>query len=205
MNKVLLVIFIVIIGALGSMLLGSQQPAQSPQELRVEVLPTQSPPSLLQKTPTLTPPSATFAATVVPNKPTLALVQTTKGEFVIFFHNDTPHTIRNFVEKAQKNLYNNLTFHRVQDWVVQGGDPKGDGTGGGTMPTELTNKPFVVGSVGVARGSDIRVSNDMQFFVTKKEATWLYAQYTNFGIVARGIDVVNKLEVGDRIVKVTVE
>ena len=67
------------------------------------------------------------------------------------------------------------------------------------MPTEINNKPFVVGSLGVARGQDIKISNDSQFFITKTDASWLNNQYTNFGIVTEGMDVVNKIEIGDKI------
>ena len=73
------------------------------------------------------------------------------------------------------------------------------------MPTEINSKPFVLGSLGVARKGDIRVSNDAQFFITKQNASWLNSQYTNFGIVTKGIEVVNKIEKGDKILGITVE
>ena len=111
----------------------------------------------------------------------------------------------NFINKAENKLYNNLTFHRVEDWVIQGGDPKGNGMGGGQMQTEINNKPFIVGSLGVARGSNINISNDMQFFIVKQEAAWLNGKYANFGIVTEGMDVVEKIEVGDKILSITVE
>lgn len=53
------------------------------------------------------------------------------------------------------------------------------------MTTELNDKPFVVGSLGVARGGDIKISNDAQFFITKKDSPHLNNQYTNFGIVTK--------------------
>ena len=93
----------------------------------------------------------------------------------------------------------------MEDWVIQGGDPLGNGTGGGKMQTELNNKPFIVGSLGVARGQDINVSNDAQFFITKKESSWLDGQYTNFGIVEKGMDVVEKIQIGDKILGITIE
>src|SRR5207302_6962288 len=97
---------------------------------------------------------------------------------------------KNFIMKAESGFYKGLVFHRVEDWVVQGGDPKGDGTGGGLMQTEINDIPFVAGSLGVARGQNINVSNDSQFFITKSEANWLNQQYTNFGMVSGGMDVV---------------
>lgn len=135
-----------------------------------------------------------------------ATVRTSKGTFTIeLYYSQAPNTVENFAQKAKSGFYQNLTFHRVEDWVIQGGDPLGDGTGGEKMPTELNDKPFVVGSVGVARGPDIKVSNDAQFFVTKTEAAWLNKQYTNFGIVTKGMDIVKKIEIGDKILSITVQ
>ena len=135
-----------------------------------------------------------------------AIIKTSKGDIQLtLFLNDAPNTVLNFVQKAKSGFYSNLTFHRVEDWVIQGGDPLGNGTGGGNMTTELNNKPFVAGSLGVARGGDIKISNDAQFFITKKDSPFLNGQYTNFGIVAKGMDVVNKMAIGDKILGVTAE
>lgn len=135
-----------------------------------------------------------------------AIVTTSKGSFTIeLYPDDAPKTVANFGEKAQDGFYDGLTFHRVEDWVVQGGDPLGNGTGGGDMETELNDKPFVDGSVGVARGGNIEISNDSQFFVTKGAAGWLDNQYTNFGIVTEGMDVVESMEIGDEITSIEVE
>jgi cyclophilin family peptidyl-prolyl cis-trans isomerase len=65
--------------------------------------------------------------------------------------------------------------------------------------------PFKTGSLGIARGADIRVSNDSQFFITKSDATWLDQKYTNFGEVTSGMDVVNSMAVGDKILSITVK
>jgi len=147
---------------------------------------------------TSTPSSQTENVTVT--------IKTSKGGIELaLFSKDAPNTVANFVNKAKSGFYNNLIFHRVEDWVIQGGDPLGNGTGGGKMPTELNNKSFVVGSLGVARGGDINVSNNAQFFITKTDASWLNGQYTNFGIVTKGMDVVNKIEIGDKILGITVE
>jgi len=135
-----------------------------------------------------------------------AVIQTSKGSITLeLYPDDAPLTVANFGNKAKEGFYNGLNFHRVEDWVVQGGDPLGNGTGGGDMPTELNDNPFQVGSLGVARGGNIQISNDSQFFITKQEADWLNGQYTNFGIVTDGMDVVNQLEIGDEIVSVSVE
>ena len=133
-----------------------------------------------------------------------ATIKTTKGDIEVFLSGkDAPRTVKNFLEKAHGGYYNGLLFHRVEDWVVQGGDPKGDGTGGNLMATELNNLAFVRGSLGVARGADIRVSNDSQFFICKQDSPHLNQQYTNFGIVTKGMEVVDKLQVGDKILAIT--
>ncbi len=135
-----------------------------------------------------------------------ATIKTSKGSIKLtLFGKDAPNTVKNFLNKAQSGFYNNLTFHRVEDWVIQGGDPKGNGTGGGLMQTEMNQLPFVEGSLGVARGSDIRISNDSQFFITKNEASHLNGQYTNFGQVTEGMSVVNNIRIGDKIFSITIE
>jgi peptidyl-prolyl cis-trans isomerase B (cyclophilin B) len=118
---------------------------------------------------------------------------------------DAPNTSVKFARKANSGFYDNLIFHRVEDWVVQGGDPLGNGTGGGTQPTELNNMKFVVGAVGIARGGDIKISNDSQFFIVKKDSQFLNHQYTFFGLVTSGMDVVNSIQVGDKIKTVRVQ
>ena len=127
------------------------------------------------------------------------------GRFTIALRPDkAAKTVANFVAKATAGFYDGKTFHRVEDWVVQGGDPDGTGRGGGKMPSELNDLPFSKGSVGIARGGDVKVNNDSQFFVCKSDASWLDKQYTNFGQVTAGQDVVNGIRVGDKIKKVTV-
>lgn len=114
-------------------------------------------------------------------------------------------TVANFEDKANKGYFNGLNFHRVEDWVIQGGDPKGDGTGGGQMPSEYNQIPFKTGALGVARGGDPKINNDSQFFIVKKDSDFLNGQYTNFGQVTDGMDVVNKIAIGDKINKITIE
>ena len=133
-----------------------------------------------------------------------AVLKLDKGEVVIKLYPDVaPKTVQNFLQKASAGYYEKLIFHRVEDWVVQGGDPKGNGTGGGNMATELSKKSFKIGSVGVARGGDIKISNDSQFFICTKDCSFLNEQYTIFGEVVEGMEVVNKIEIGDEIIKIT--
>lgn len=137
---------------------------------------------------------------------TSAIIRTSKGTITLELYPDVaPNTVKNFIEKATSGYYENLIFHRVEDWVVQGGDPDGNGTGGGEMATELSDKPFVIGSLGVARGQDIKISNDSQFFITTKDSSFLNGQYTNFGIVTSGMDVVDQMQIGDKILSIEVK
>lgn len=137
---------------------------------------------------------------------TKAVIKTNKGDITLELYPDAaPKTVSNFVKKAKSGFYDNLTFHRVEDWVIQGGDPTGTGAGGGQIATEFNNKPYTIGSLGVARRNDPSVQNDAQFFITKTEADWLNGQYTNFGTVTEGMDVVNQIAIGDKILHISVE
>jgi peptidyl-prolyl cis-trans isomerase B (cyclophilin B) len=111
-----------------------------------------------------------------------------------------PSTVATFISKVNAGFYNGLTFHRVvADFVVQGGDPNGDGFGGGTQATELSDLPFCKGSLGIARGGDVKVSNDSQWFICTGSCRHLDNLYTNFGQVTSGMDVVLGIKVGDKI------
>jgi peptidyl-prolyl cis-trans isomerase B (cyclophilin B) len=132
------------------------------------------------------------------------ILKTDKGEIKIKLYPEAaPKTVKNFLDKAVSDYYKGLTFHRVEDWVVQGGDPLGNGTGGGDIPTELSKLPFKLGSVGVARAGDIKVSNDSQFFICTKDCSFLNEQYTIFGEVIEGMEIVNQTQIGDQIVSIT--
>ena len=164
------------------------------------ISPSPAPVQTLNITPSATSTSSSQTKNIT------VTIQTSKGNIELtLFSKDAPNTVRNFLIKAQGGFYAGKIFHRVEDWVIQGGDPLGNGTGGGNMLTELNNKPFVVGSLGVARGGDIKISNDSQFFITKTDASWLNGQYTNFGIVTKGMDVVNNIAIGDKILGMTTQ
>jgi peptidyl-prolyl cis-trans isomerase B (cyclophilin B) len=143
-------------------------------------------------TATPTPPGA---------KPTQATVELVKGgSFTFTLRADkAPQTVERFAGKARSGFYDNLTFHRVEDWVTQGGDPKGTGTGGERVPSEYNDLSFKLGAVGIARGQDPAFNNDSQFFIVKKDSTFLDKQYTNFGQVTSGMDVVVGIKIGDKI------
>ena len=139
-----------------------------------------------------------------------ATIKTSKGDIeVVLLGSDAPNTVKNFIKKAEDDYYKNLVFHRVEDWVLQGGDPNGDGTGGNLVQTEVNALPFEVGTLGVAGithpENGAIISNDSQFFITKTEAPWLNQKYTNFGYVTDGMDVVNSMKKGDKILGIVVE
>jgi peptidyl-prolyl cis-trans isomerase B (cyclophilin B) len=137
------------------------------------------------------------------------VIETAKGRITAKLHTQSDagvsKTIANFETKANSGYFNNLTFHRVENWVIQGGDPAGNGTGGGDMTAEYNQLPFTAGALGVARGGDKAINNDSQFFIVKSDASNLNGEYTNFGQVTEGMDVVNQIAIGDKINKVTVE
>ncbi|MDQ2915364.1 MAG: peptidylprolyl isomerase [Chloroflexota bacterium] len=149
------------------------------------------------------------SSTITPAGPAAAkaTVELTKGgSFSFRLRPDkAPQTVARFAQKAKSGFYQGLTFHRVEDWVVQGGDPTGSGGGGNQVPSEYNDLPFVVGAVGIARSNNPAQMNDSQFFIVKTAAPHLDKQYANFGLVTAGMDVVNAIRIGDRIKSVTIE
>lgn len=117
-------------------------------------------------------------------------------------------TVANFAKHAREGKYDGLTFHRVEKnplFVIQGGDPLGNGTGGGNQASEFNDLPFTLGAVGIARGQDPRISNLMQFFICIGGCRHLDGQYTNFAQVISGQEVANAVERGDRMRTIRVE
>lgn len=209
MNKLGLFIAVVLLGVFGVLVLSNQVGKKSDTQT-LSVLPTTQPTPAQETTPQPTEealPTTTVSTTPSPEiNVTKGVIKTSKGDIEVeFYTKEAPNTVANFAKKAQTDFYKNLTFHRVEGWVVQGGDPLGNGTGGGNMPVEFNDKPFVVGSLGIASRGDGKVQNDAQFFITKETSSHLNGAYTNFGIVTKGMDVVNKIAIGDKILGVTVE
>ena len=118
---------------------------------------------------------------------------------------DAPLTSRNFVALARRGWFNGLAFHRVvPNFVVQGGDPRGDGEGGPgyTIRDELNDRPYLRGSVGMAL--DWADTGGSQFFITHAPQMHLDARYTVFGHVVSGMDVVDRIDQWDVIRRVRV-
>ncbi len=138
---------------------------------------------------------------------TSARIQTDKGEFIVdLIPEIAPVTVWNFVQLAESGWFDGVTFHRiVPDFVVQTGDPRGDGTGGPewTVPDEINRMRYQEGVVGMAHsGPDTAGS---QWFVTLSPQPHLDGSYTAFAKVIQGMHVVRSLTPEDRIRKVTIE
>lgn len=151
--------------------------------------------------PTWIKPGAIYQATIV----------TDKGNIVVELFPDAPQGVNNFVTLAKNGFYDGLTFHRVEpDFVVQGGDPNGDGTGGPgyTIPAEIKH-PHPRGALAWARTGDQvnpeRRSSGSQFYITLRETPFLDGQYSVFGQVISGMENVDKIAVGDKIQRIDIQ
>ena len=112
-----------------------------------------------------------------------------------------PITVTNFVKLAQEGFYDGLTFHRIMDgFMIQGGDPNGDGTGGSdeNIKGEFSNNgvdndiSHTRGTISMARASDPD-SGSSQFFIVQTDSTFLDGDYAGFGHVTEGMDIVDKI------------
>ena len=175
-------------------------------------IPTRLATAAVIRTAAPTPPPVAGACVVkvvtfakAPSKATITLEK--GGVITIALRPDkAPKTVTNFANVALSGCYDGLTFHRVEpDFVIQGGDPAGNGTGGGTMPAEYNDLSFVKGAVGIARGQDKAINNDRQFYICIGQCKFLDGQYTNFGLVTDGQSVADGVKVGDKIKTITVE
>jgi cyclophilin family peptidyl-prolyl cis-trans isomerase len=128
-------------------------------------------------------------------------MHTTSGDIGLeLFDDDAPKTVANFLDLTRKGYYDGLKFHRViPDFMIQGGCPRGDGTGGPgyEFEDEATGHRVVRGALAMAnRGPD---TNGSQFFiVTADECPWLDGKHTVFGQVTAGMDVVDEISNVDR-------
>lgn len=147
-----------------------------------------------------------------PTKQYIATIKTDKGDIVVELSaKDAPITVNNFVTLARAGFYNDLKFHRVEPgFVIQGGDPKGDGTGGPgyTIPAEI-KLLHGKGAIAMARLGDAqnprRDSSGSQFYLTLAATPHLDGAYTAFGQVTKGIEVVEKIARGDVIQTIVIE
>ena len=147
--------------------------------------------------------SAAPAMQIDPSKQYTATLDTSLGTMKAdLFASDAPLTVNNFVFLAQNHFYDGLTFHRyVPGFVIQGGDPAGNGTGGlgYKLPNETNPSSWPAGSLGMA--SNAAGVSGCQFFVVLAPAPSLATSgvYNHFGAVHSGMDVVQQLRQGDTI------
>ena len=143
------------------------------------------------------------------SKTYLAKISTTAGEIdLVMPATEAPQTVNNFVVLAVNGYYTGLTFHRVETWVVQGGDPQGDGRGGPgyTLPDEPNSQPWTADAVGMARNPAGEV-NGSQFFILKTD--WPApgpgdTAFNHFGTVLGGTQIISALKPGDRILSIAI-
>ncbi|MDO8582185.1 MAG: peptidylprolyl isomerase [bacterium] len=133
-------------------------------------------------------------------------IVTAKGEIVVeLFGDEAPKTVSNFLTLAKDGFYNGLTFHRREEgFVIQGGDPNGNGTGGPgyQFADEPVKRSYTKGILAMANSGPN--TNGSQFFIMLSDYP-LPPLYTVFGAVVSGQDVVDRIQVGDAMDRVTVE
>jgi peptidyl-prolyl cis-trans isomerase B (cyclophilin B) len=139
----------------------------------------------------------------------IANMETARGMIRIrLFPEETPKTVANFIKLANKGFYDGLRFHRVEPgFVIQGGDPNGDGSGGPgyTIPDEKNKKlKHIVGAVAMAKSTAPNSAGSQFYIVLGKPAKALDGKYTVFGQVIEGQSAAARMNRGDQIYKVTI-
>ena len=131
------------------------------------------------------------------------IVKTEKGDIEgVLYPSKAPVTVANFLNLAKRGYYNGLKFHRViPDFMIQGGDPTGTGSGGPgyrfedeCTPELKHDKPGIFSMANAGPGT-----NGSQFFITHVPTAWLDGKHTVFGSVTKGQDIVNAVAMGDKI------
>jgi peptidylprolyl isomerase len=143
-----------------------------------------------------------FSTPIFAQEADTVVLETKNGKVTIKLRPDlAPKHVARFKELIGAKFYDGLKFHRVIDgFMAQTGDPRGDGTGGSDKPdlaAEFTPTPFKRGILGMARAADPDSANS-QFFIMFADGDFLNGQYTVFGEVTDGMDVVDKIKKGDQ-------
>lgn len=137
---------------------------------------------------------------------TQATIVTSKGDILVELYGDiAPKTVSNFLFLSREDFYDNLTFHRVEPgFVIQGGDPLGTGQGGPgyTVEAEISDAlKHEKGTLSMARLPDQvnpeKASSGSQFYITLEATPFLDGEYTAFGRVIEGMDIVESIQIGD--------
>ena len=135
-------------------------------------------------------------------------IETNKGDMELELYPEyAPKTVNNFVFLAQESFYDGVVFHRViNDFMIQGGDPTGTGSGGPgyKFEDEVAENPLrhETGVISMANAGPN--TNGSQFFITHSPQAHLDGMHTVFGKVVEGLEIVNAIQQGDRMVKVLV-
>jgi cyclophilin family peptidyl-prolyl cis-trans isomerase len=222
MTNVKVFVAIGLVAMVGGLFVAALMSSQTPTRAVPEVptaTPSPTPDPNATPTPTATPDPRQFSAAEqvidAENKEYTATIRTAKGDIVLKLYADkAPNTVNSFVFLAQKGYFDGLTFHRVeQNFVIQGGDPRGDGTGGPGYETQLeeTDLKNTRGMVAMARAGTSR-NFGSQFFINLKDnpaldapSAQVPAPYYPFAEVIQGMDVVDRIARGDVMVSVTIE
>ncbi len=142
----------------------------------------------------------------------IVVMQTTRGQIAIrVYRSMAPRTAWNFLDLVSRGFYNGLIFHRIENWCIQGGDPLGNGTGdfidpqtGRARYVDLEVSPRLhhnaAGVVAMARPGNNINGNSCQFYILKAPMPGLDNQYSIFGGVVDGLNVVRSIGRGDRII-----
>ncbi len=144
-----------------------------------------------------------------PAKTYRVTLETDRGDIVLDLDAaHAPKTVNNFVFLVREGFYDGVTFHRViKDFMIQGGDPTGSGRGGPgySFEDETRNNPLTHGTGVISMANAGPNTNGSQFFITHSPQPHLNGRHTVFGAVVEGMEVVNSIRQGDRIVKATVQ
>lgn len=183
-NKILTVLIVIGIAVGAYFYFKAPKPTTNPEPMKEE---TQTQPITEP-----TPPPAT-----VSEKPVVTFEVKDFGTFQVTLEaKAAPKTVENFVKLAKQGFYNGLTFHRiVAGFMIQGGDPNGNGSGGPgyTVPAEIGLK-HTAGAIAMARTDNPeKASSGSQFYITLAPQPGLDGQYTVFGYVTKGMDIVSKI------------
>jgi len=138
-----------------------------------------------------------------------ATIETNKGSIVLeLYPANAPKTVNNFVFLARQGFYDGIRFHRViSNFVIQGGDPTGTGTGGPgyRFEDEVRGNPLLHETGVISMANAGANTNGSQFFITLSPQPHLNGKHTVFGKVVEGMDIVNATRQGDRMEKVTIQ
>jgi peptidyl-prolyl cis-trans isomerase B (cyclophilin B) len=142
-----------------------------------------------------------------PDKEYKVEMETNRGTIQLeLYPQHAPKTVNNFVFLAREGFYDGVSFHRViDDFVIQGGDPTGTGRGGPgyKFEDELEGNPLKHETGAISMANAGPNTNGSQFFITHSPQPHLDGKHTVFGKVVSGMDVVNEIEAGDKMIGVT--